>query len=116
MAPAVLPGLCRVALESAFVEMARRRLLTADADHDAVERRISEARRSSAIAAVALGVESNEVVGWLNDNVGGWAGDVFRACNRGAHTQGAFEAAFRGTGKDPIEYVTKLARHLREVN
>ncbi|GAA2873870.1 ATP-binding protein [Streptosporangium fragile] len=116
VAPDVLPGLCRVALEGAFVEVARRRLLTADADHDAVERRIAEARRSSEIAAVALGVEPGEVVGWLNRTIGPWAGSVFHACNRGAHDQGGFEAVFRGTGKDPIEYVTKLVRRLREVN
>ncbi|WP_440099316.1 AAA family ATPase [Streptosporangium sp. H16] len=116
VAAAVLPGLCRVALESAFVEVARRRLLTADTEHDVVERRIAEARRSSDIAALALGVEPGEVVGRLNRTIGAWAGEVFRACNRGAHDQEGFEAAFRGTGKDPIEYVTKLARRLREAN
>ncbi|MFI6452803.1 AAA family ATPase [Streptosporangium amethystogenes] len=116
VAPAVLPGLCRIALESAFTEVARRRLLTTGADYDVIERRISEARRTSGIAALALGVESSEVIGRLNSTIGSWAGDVFRACNRGAHDEGDFEAAFRGTGKDPIEYVTKLVRRLREVN
>jgi len=116
VASTVLPGLCRVALESVFVEVARQRLLTADADHDAVERRIAEARRSSDIAALALGVKPDEVIGLLNRTIGPWAGEVFRACNRGSHEQGDFEAAFRGTGKDPIEYVTKLARRLREAN
>ncbi|WP_248959366.1 ATP-binding protein [Sphaerisporangium perillae] len=115
VAPAVLPGMCRVALESAFVEVARRRLLTADTDHDTVERRISEARKSSDIAALALGVESGEVVGRLNRDFGGWAGKVFRACNRGAHEEGDFQADLRGNGDDPIGYVTKLARRLREV-
>ncbi|MFC7384619.1 hypothetical protein [Sphaerisporangium rhizosphaerae] len=114
VAAAVLPGLRRVALESAFVEVARRRLLTDDADHDDVERRISEARRTSVIAALALGVEPSEVMGRLCRDFGP---GVFRACNSGAHEEGDFRAALRGTGRnpDPIEYVTNLARRVREV-
>lgn len=114
--PAVLPGLCRVALDAAFVEMARRRLLGEGADHDTVERRIAEARPTGRIAALALGVGSTgEVARWLTQNIGPWAGDVFVACNKGTHDPEQFHQRFQGKGDDPIEYVTKLTRRLREV-
>lgn len=114
--PAVLPGLCRVALEAAFVEVARRRLLGEGVDHDTTERRITEARPTGQIAALALGVDPKDVTGWLNRNIGSWAADVFIACNHGSHDPQRFHARMRGNGKDPIEYVTKLTRRLREVH
>ncbi|MFE3451600.1 AAA family ATPase [Nonomuraea sp. NPDC059194] len=114
---AVLPGLCRIALDAAFAEVARRRLLTEGLGHDEVEKRIAEARPTGQIAALALGVTAQrEVTGWLNQHIGAWAGDVFIACNKGSHDPEQFHVRFRGDGKDPIEYVTKLTRRLRQVH
>ncbi|MEN3538110.1 AAA family ATPase [Microbispora sp. ZYX-F-249] len=112
---AVLPGLCRVALETAFVEAARRRLPAEGTDYAETERRISAARSTGEIAALALGVRREEVPVRLDRRFGGWAGAVYRACNQGAHNPQRFYDILRGHGDDPIGNVTRLARALREV-
>jgi ABC-type Mn2+/Zn2+ transport system ATPase subunit len=113
--PTVLPGLCRVALEAAFVEVARRRLLGTGVDHAVAEHQIAEARSTGEIAALALDVPYREVADELTRRFGTWAGKAYCACNQGAHDPQRFHELLRGTGKDPIEYVSRLARELREV-
>jgi recombinational DNA repair ATPase RecF len=113
----VLPGLCRIALEATFTEMARRRLLGEGADHGETERRVAEARSTGQIAALALGLAfQGEVTDWLKSNIGPWAAEVYLACNTGSHAPAGFHARFRGSGKDPIEYVTKLTQQLRKMS
>jgi recombinational DNA repair ATPase RecF len=114
---AVLPGLCRIALEATFTEMARRRLHGEGTDHGETERRVAEARSTGQIAALALGVASQwEVTDYLKNKIGPWAEEVYLACNKGSHVPAGFHAQFRGSGKDPIEYVTKLTRQLRKMS
>ncbi|MEV7803276.1 AAA family ATPase [Microbispora sp. NPDC088329] len=110
----VLPGLCRVALETAFVEAARRRLLSEGVDYTVTERDIADARSTAEIAALALGVPREDVPAQLDHRFGDWAGAVYRACNQGSHNPRRFHEILRGHGKDPIGNVTRLARRLRE--
>ncbi|MEV0973696.1 AAA family ATPase [Microtetraspora glauca] len=114
--PVVLPGMCRVALETAFVEVARRRLLAQGIEHADTERRIADARSTGEIAALALDIAPDQVPFHLDQRFGGtWAGAVYRACNQGSHNPQRFYAILRGHGDDPIGNVTSLARKLREV-
>ncbi|MEU6411706.1 AAA family ATPase [Microbispora sp. NPDC046933] len=110
----VLPGLCRVALETAFVEAARRRLLSEGVDYAETERGIAAARSTGDIAALALGVRREDVPGRLDRRFGDWASAVYRACNQGSHNPQRFYEILRGHGRDPIGNVTRLARGLRE--
>jgi hypothetical protein len=100
----------------AFAELARRRLLGQGADHTETEQRVAEARSTGGLAALALDVPQQAVIEALNGRVGTWAGDVYQACVQGGHDPVKFHARLRGQGNDPIEYVTKLARRLRELS
>jgi hypothetical protein len=111
--PTVVPGLCRVALEAAFVEVARSRLLAAGTDHAAIEREIAEARTTGDIAALALNVPRQEVADELTRRFGDWARTVYTACNEGSHEPERFHKLLKGSGNDPINQVSRLARELR---
>ncbi|WP_214104587.1 ATP-binding protein [Acrocarpospora catenulata] len=114
---AVLPGMCRVALETAFVEVARRRLLADGVDHATTEKQIADARSTGEMAVIALGVpQQKDVSGELSRRFGAWAADVYEACNQGSHEPQRFYARLRGSGSDPIAQVTKLVRKVREMN
>ncbi|ETK36563.1 AAA family ATPase [Microbispora sp. ATCC PTA-5024] len=84
----VLPGLCRTALEAAFLEVAWHRLLTAGQDHGLVERQIGDAHKLTELAALALYGDASkwsQVLGELNLRYGHWAGDLVVLCNKAAH-------------------------------
>ncbi|MFE7243469.1 AAA family ATPase [Streptomyces sp. NPDC057580] len=84
----VLPGLCRTALEAAFLPAARRRLLRSGRDHASVEREISRAHKLTELGALAMygdRTRSAEVLHDLERAHGGWAADLIRLCNRGSH-------------------------------
>ncbi|MEU4093340.1 AAA family ATPase [Streptomyces sp. NPDC026673] len=84
----VLPGLCRTALEAAFLPAARRRLLRSGRDHASVEREISRAHKLTELAALAMygdRARSAEVLPDLERAYGGWAAELIRLCNRGSH-------------------------------
>lgn len=83
----VVPGFCRSALEAACHEAIRRRSLTKGLPHAEVEERLIGAGTLSKTAALALfdDVErAGDVMNRLNQ-WGGWAGDVFKRVNKGAH-------------------------------
>lgn len=83
----VVPTFCRSAVEASCYEVIRRRRLGAGKPHEEVEEALRNANRLSAIAALALfddGGRGGDVMGRLNQ-FGGWAGDVFKAMNKGAH-------------------------------
>ncbi|MFD7826478.1 AAA family ATPase [Kitasatospora sp. NPDC059803] len=85
----VLPGQCRLALEAALQESARRTLLGTGIGHLAVEERIGKARELTALAALALFGESRskaDVYREIGRRLGSDASDIVGLCNRGAHT------------------------------
>lgn len=85
----VVPAFCRLAIESACTDVARRRLLGRGVRHDEVERRLLASRTLSRHAALALfedAERAGEVLRYLNNRFGGWAADTFKATNKGTHT------------------------------
>ncbi|WP_182882680.1 AAA family ATPase [Microbispora sp. H10949] len=112
VADTVVPGLCRVALEAAFLGLARRRLGAAGIGYDEIDRKVVSARKLSQISALALFGDigrSGDVMGWLSRSYGRWAADVYRACLHGAGRN-----VLRGSGDDPIALVGKLTRKIKE--
>jgi ABC-type Mn2+/Zn2+ transport system ATPase subunit len=85
----VLPGVCRTALEHAFVEAARRRLHRAGRSAQEVDDAVARARRFVEKAALALsdsgGRRDREVRAELRRRFGDEAMRTFDTCNRGAH-------------------------------
>jgi recombinational DNA repair ATPase RecF len=83
----VVPGLCRLALEAACMEVVRRRRLAAGDTHDAVEQALLDADTLSKRMALTLFDDAErtaDVMSRLNQ-FGGWAGDVYKQVNKGAH-------------------------------
>jgi recombinational DNA repair ATPase RecF len=85
----VLPGVCRTALEHAFVESGRRRLHRAGRTAQEVDDTVARARRLVDKAALALFDDEErpdrDVYAELRKRFGGEAMGVFDTCNRGAH-------------------------------
>ena len=83
----VVPGFCRSALEAACVAVIRKRRLTKGVAHAEVEDELSAGKKLTHFAALALFDDSNrtgDVMSKLNQ-YGGWAGDLFKALNKGTH-------------------------------
>jgi recombinational DNA repair ATPase RecF len=84
----VVPGLCRLALEASFIEVARRRELASGVRYDALDIRLEQCNTLTRKAAFALlrdETKGGEVLSRLN----GWgrkAGDTYRILNKGAHS------------------------------
>lgn len=100
----VVPGLCRLALEAACIEVTRRRRLVAGQPHVEVEETLVAADKLSKKMALALfddAGRTSEVMARLN-RIGRWAGDVYQRVNRGAHLP---------HGED-LEGVTRAAERL----
>ncbi|MBM3673043.1 MAG: hypothetical protein FJW86_12810 [Actinobacteria bacterium] len=105
----VVPGYCRHALEAVLNEISRRKLFAAGAGHDEVEERLVGVTTLTTRAALALfGDEDRggEVMSRLN-TFGGWAGDVFKACNKGSHD--AYAGDLKGFVRDAEKLVEKLS-------
>ena len=107
VAARVVPGHCRLALEAAFAERARLRLLREGARHAEVEERLLAAGTLNAKAALALGCEPGKVPAALTNRAGRWAAELLREVNRGAH-QGS-----GGDLKGLVEGCERLARAVR---
>jgi energy-coupling factor transporter ATP-binding protein EcfA2 len=107
----VLPGLCRTALEAAFLEPARRRLLGKGLPHAEVERLIGKAHRLAELASLALYGEADragEAMGDLTRAYGDEAGRLIAWCNKGSH-----EAVPARDVDDTIRHTAELARAVR---
>ena len=88
VAARVVPGLCRMALEAAFVAMTRRRRLGRGDRTADVETALEGAQRLTAKAALALFDDAErgaDVLPYLNRRFDRTAGDTYQRCNRGAH-------------------------------
>jgi AAA domain len=108
---AVVPGLCRQALESRFAEMIRRRRLTTGSAHTDIEALL--ARNDGLTKRAALALFDDEEAGGkvyptLNERYGRWAGDVIRACGKGAH--GAYDGDIAGLVRDTAKLAAELGR------
>jgi hypothetical protein len=87
IAAQVVPGLCRIAVEAAFVEAARRRGLESGSSHAEFEARLDEANTLTKKASYALFGDlsrGGDVLGRLN-SWGRQAGDAYQAINKGVH-------------------------------
>ena len=105
----VVPGLCRMALETALASAVRRRRLGRGERHREVELTIDSATSLNSLAALALFDDSNrggEVMRTINNKFGRQAGDVFVGVKKGAHH------GFRGDCSDLVRQVRRLARQL----
>ncbi len=84
----VVPTFCRLAIESACTEVARRRRLARGVPHGKVEADLVALRTITQRAAVALFDDETcggKVLGSLNTRFGRWAGDTFMVVKQGAH-------------------------------
>ena len=73
VARAVVPGICRTALEGCLVDLTRRRLLAVGAGHAEVKEALSSARRLWEPLSLAVKgeiVADTDVQGWLRDKLG----------------------------------------------
>lgn len=83
----VVPGLCRLALEASFVEVARRRELASGTRYHELDARLERSNTLTKKAAFALlrdETKGGEVLSRLNV-WGRRAGDTYRTLNKGAH-------------------------------
>jgi recombinational DNA repair ATPase RecF len=89
VAARVVPGLCRLAVEAAFIDAIRRKLLRAGKRHAAVEAEIEAADTLTKKAALAMFGDASrggDVLRRLNS----WrpaSADVYQALNKGAHAE-----------------------------
>jgi energy-coupling factor transporter ATP-binding protein EcfA2 len=106
----VVPGLCRLGLEAACMEVVRRRRLSRGEPHAAVERALGDGGDLVRLAALALfddAARAGDVGSRLEHDAGAPLADALRRCAGGADEAGA---------TDPVELVrrsSKLAAWLR---
>jgi ABC-type lipoprotein export system ATPase subunit len=109
VASRVVPGMCRLGLEAAFTEKARRRLLGGGQSHVSTEETIGSARTLTEIAALAMFGDTREgkrVMPTL-DGIDRNFANVFRDCNEGAHR------GFGGSLTDLVNTAGALAERAR---
>ena len=83
----LVPGFCRSALEAACTQAFRRRRLAVGESHESMEHELELAGKLTPLAALALfddRARGADVMKRLNQ-IGGWAGDVFKQCKDGVH-------------------------------
>ena len=110
VAERVVPGICRLGIEAAFTERARRDLLARGETHVATEDAIGQASTLTQIAALALfgnASEGGRVLPHL-DGVDRQFANVFRDCNEGSHR------GFRGPLKELVNTARALAGRVRQ--
>ncbi len=99
----LVPGFCRSALEAAYIALIRRRRLAAGRLHNEIEEELKGAGKLTPLAALGLFDDkerSGDVMNRLN-KWGLWAGNVFRQCKDGAHSEvdGDLQQMIRDTEK-----------------
>lgn len=108
IASRTVASFCRLAIEAACIEAIRRRQLSRGRPHIEVEEAIEGARGVHALAALALhDAAERDVFSYLNNKLGRWAGDTFRAVKEGAHE------AFDGSPEDLVKNSRAIAKVLR---
>jgi hypothetical protein len=110
MVARTVPAFCRLAIESACIEVIRRQRLARGVPHNDVERAIEDNRGVHSL--VELAIEENtsrksDVFSCLNNKLGKRAGDAFRSVKEGAHGK------FTGSVEDLIRECREIARVIR---
>ena len=106
----LVTSFCRSALEAAFHERIRTVRIGRGERHGDVETLLDSARTTTQVAALALfdnAQDGGKVFGYLNNKLGPWAADAFRACKEGVHGT---------TIADPerlVSQVTKMVEAIR---
>ncbi|MEU0395789.1 AAA family ATPase [Streptomyces sp. NPDC006208] len=85
VADRVLPAMCRVALEAAYLDAARSALRKSGFGQRAAEEKIAKAGPLTGLAALALSVERTAVLDAIARDHGPWAKDLIRQCNEASH-------------------------------
>ncbi|MBT2392329.1 AAA family ATPase [Streptomyces sp. ISL-1] len=88
VADRVLPAMCRVALEAAYLDAARSTLRKAGHGQRAIAEMIAKAGPLTGLAALALSVEPATVLDAVAGDHGPWAKDLIRQCNAASHQAG----------------------------
>ncbi|MFB7288115.1 AAA family ATPase [Actinacidiphila glaucinigra] len=106
VADRVLPAMCRVALEAAFLGAARKTLRAAGVGRRAAEEKIAKAGPLTALASLALSVERGAVLEALAVEHGPWAKVLIRQVNGASH-QAAVQV---GDRKELVRRTERLAK------
>ncbi len=109
VAPRVVPGFCRTALEAALTDLVWRRRLAAGVRHADIEHEIRAANGPVQLAALAFYGDvdkAGEVLGRFN-KYGRWAADMFKACKSGGH------APHKGDLRTLVDDTERLVTELR---
>jgi recombinational DNA repair ATPase RecF len=106
----VVPGLCRLALESACMEVVRRRRLRRGEPHREVERALSDTEGLGPLAALALFDDAQrreDVPARLQSEAGAAGAEAFRRCDEGAEELPA------GSAVELVRQASRLAAWVR---
>jgi hypothetical protein len=109
VAARVVPGLCRTAVEAAFIEAIWRQHLRVGQRHEEIEEALEDARarlnRLAALAVTGDAAKGGEVLPKLN-SWGHRCADAYRALNKGAHV--AHDGDLRLLTNDASHLVAKI--------
>jgi hypothetical protein len=111
VAAQVVPGLCRLALEAACMEVVRRRRLSRGEPHAEVERALGDAGRLGRLLALALfddGERAGDVLRHLEREAGPAGAATVRRCEEGPRDENDAPA-----GVETVRQASKLAAWLR---
>ncbi|MGW7615519.1 AAA family ATPase [Streptomyces antimycoticus] len=106
VADRVLPAMCRVVLEAAFLTVARRTMRVAGVSASDAEERIAKAGPLTGLAALAMAVGQDAVLDTIARDHGPWAKDLIRQCNAASHQRPAHVT----DRKDLIRRTERLAK------
>lgn len=111
VAPRVVPGFCRMAIELACMEKVRRRRLQRGDNHDDVEEALRRNTRTHPLMALALFDDERKTEEVLNrlKRMGTWAVEIFKQCKAGAHE------AHEGDLRELVTDTARLARQIEQV-
>jgi hypothetical protein len=110
VAPRVVPGFCRMAIETACMETVRRRRLLRGENHDDLEALLGSNARAHPLMALVLfddEKKTEEVFARLK-KMGPWAVETFKSCKAGAHD------AYDGDVAALIKNTERLAAQLSQ--
>lgn len=112
VAPRVVPGFCRMALEAACMEAVRRRRLQRGEPHDEVEALLAASGRTHPLMALALcdDPEKTAEVAARLKRFGPRAVETFELCKKGAHE------GMNGDMKGFIRDTERLAQQVAQVS
>jgi hypothetical protein len=113
VAARIIPGFCRLAVEAVLTDVVFRDQLGRGVPITDVEQTVADVNTTRGLAALAIWGDPErqaDVMGWLNKELGAWAGTTFKECNKGAH--GDSIASPETLVSDTERLVTRLAERL----